>query len=142
MIGVLTLLDWGGFEGRLGWQRHLSIVGDGRLEVCDGAHWAFVMKKSKAPPFASRSDWPPAHQSPRMRGFDSRLPGEDYNGPHECLSPLAQNLVPTKFNRPSVRAAWTKSTVQETAGLAVMLPPRSCRKRLPEAPNGCGDEQP
>ncbi len=26
MIGVLTLLDWGGFEGRLGWQRHVSIV--------------------------------------------------------------------------------------------------------------------
>ncbi len=25
-----------------------SIVADGRLEVCDGAHWAFVMKKGSA----------------------------------------------------------------------------------------------
>ena len=25
--------------------RSNSIVADGRLEVCDGAHWAFVMKK-------------------------------------------------------------------------------------------------
>ena len=25
--------------------RSISIVADGRLEVCDGAHWAFVMKK-------------------------------------------------------------------------------------------------
>jgi len=24
-----------------------SIVADGRLEVCDGAHWAFVMKKDE-----------------------------------------------------------------------------------------------
>ncbi len=40
--------------------RSISIVADERLEVCDGAHWAFVMKKSKAPPFASRWDGPPA----------------------------------------------------------------------------------
>ena len=25
--------------------RSISIVADGRLGVCDGAHWAFVMKK-------------------------------------------------------------------------------------------------
>ena len=25
--------------------RSISIVADGRLEVCDGAHWAFVMKE-------------------------------------------------------------------------------------------------
>jgi hypothetical protein len=24
--------------------RSISIIADGRLEVCDGAHWAFVMK--------------------------------------------------------------------------------------------------
>jgi hypothetical protein len=29
--------------------RSISIVADGRLEVCDGAHWAFVMKKSQRP---------------------------------------------------------------------------------------------
>ena len=29
--------------------RSISIVGDGRLDVCDGAHWAFVMKKVKGP---------------------------------------------------------------------------------------------
>jgi hypothetical protein len=29
--------------------RSISIVADGRLEVCDGAHWAFVMKKVKGP---------------------------------------------------------------------------------------------
>jgi hypothetical protein len=27
--------------------RSISIVADGRLEVCDGAHWAFVMKKGR-----------------------------------------------------------------------------------------------
>ena len=27
--------------------RSISIVADGRLDVCDGAHWAFVMKKSQ-----------------------------------------------------------------------------------------------
>jgi len=27
--------------------RSITIVADGRLEVCDGAHWAFVMKKSQ-----------------------------------------------------------------------------------------------
>jgi hypothetical protein len=30
--------------------RSISIVADGRLDVCDGAHWAFVMKKSQRPP--------------------------------------------------------------------------------------------
>ena len=29
--------------------RSISIVDDGRLEVCDGAHWAFVMKKVNGP---------------------------------------------------------------------------------------------
>ncbi len=29
--------------------RSISIVADGRLEVCDGAHWAFVMKKIGGP---------------------------------------------------------------------------------------------
>src|SRR5208337_3423156 len=29
--------------------RSISIVADGRLEVCDGAHCAFVMKKVKGP---------------------------------------------------------------------------------------------
>jgi len=29
--------------------RSISIVSDGRLGVCDGAHWAFVMKKSQRP---------------------------------------------------------------------------------------------
>jgi hypothetical protein len=29
--------------------RSISIVADERLEVCDGAHWAFVMKKIKGP---------------------------------------------------------------------------------------------
>ena len=29
--------------------RSISIVAAGRLEVCDGAHWAFVMKKSQRP---------------------------------------------------------------------------------------------
>ena len=28
--------------------RSISIVSDGRLGVCDGAHWAFVMKKGGA----------------------------------------------------------------------------------------------
>jgi hypothetical protein len=38
----------------------ISIVGDGRLGVCDGARWAFVVKKkSKAPPKRSL-DGPPA----------------------------------------------------------------------------------
>ena len=27
--------------------KSISIVSDGRLGVCDGAHWAFVMKKSE-----------------------------------------------------------------------------------------------
>jgi hypothetical protein len=29
--------------------RSISIVADERLDVCDGAHWAFVMKKSQRP---------------------------------------------------------------------------------------------
>jgi hypothetical protein len=29
--------------------RSISIVADGRFGVCDGAHWAFVMKKVKGP---------------------------------------------------------------------------------------------
>jgi hypothetical protein len=29
--------------------RSISIVSAGRLGVCDGAHWAFVMKKVKGP---------------------------------------------------------------------------------------------
>jgi hypothetical protein len=44
--------------------RSISIVADGRLDVCDGAHRIFVMKKkSKAPPFASRQDGPPAEEA-------------------------------------------------------------------------------
>jgi eukaryotic-like serine/threonine-protein kinase len=61
--------------------------------------------------------FPLANQSPRNAWVRSCLLGERYNGPHECLLPLAQNLVPTKFNRLSARAAWAKSTVQATAGL-------------------------
>src|ERR1017187_6715364 len=53
--------------------RSISIVADGRLEVCDGAHGAFVMKErggifgvlreiaaSPGPPKRSL-DWPPRH---------------------------------------------------------------------------------
>ena len=29
--------------------RSISIVADERLDVCDGAHWAFVMKKRQRP---------------------------------------------------------------------------------------------
>jgi hypothetical protein len=29
--------------------RSIPIVSDERLEVCDSAHWAFVMKKIKGP---------------------------------------------------------------------------------------------
>jgi hypothetical protein len=53
-IGVFKerwLVSRGGFAGRLGsgtllcCHRSISIVADGRFDVCDGAHWAFVMKK-------------------------------------------------------------------------------------------------
>src|SRR5271157_2222515 len=47
---------WDSSEERLGDghtsglpHRSISIVDDGRLEVCDSAHWAFVMKKVKGP---------------------------------------------------------------------------------------------
>ncbi len=33
-----------------------SIVADGRLDVCDGAHWAFVMKKSQTPRLSDRDN--------------------------------------------------------------------------------------
>jgi hypothetical protein len=39
--------------------RSISIVADGRLDVCDGAHWAFVMKNnSKAPLNGAERFWP------------------------------------------------------------------------------------
>jgi len=45
--------------------RSISIVADERLEVCDGEHWAFVMKKSKAPPsLRDRTGRPPSMKVP------------------------------------------------------------------------------
>jgi hypothetical protein len=37
--------------------RSISIVADGRLDVCDGAHWAFVMKKVKGPALRFAIGW-------------------------------------------------------------------------------------
>ena len=37
--------------------RSISIVADGRLGVCDGAHWAFVMKKVKGPALRFAIGW-------------------------------------------------------------------------------------
>src|SRR5208282_1225696 len=63
---------------------------------------------------------------------------QHYNGPRECLSPLARNLALMKFNPRLARAVWAKSTVPKIAGLVVMLPSRSCRNRWRETPTGCG----
>src|ERR1022692_3633907 len=75
----------------------------------------------------------------RWRGNQTRSCFWHYNGPHECLSPLAQNLALMKFDPRLARAAWAKSTVPTIAGLVVMLPSRSCRNRWRETLNGCGD---
>jgi hypothetical protein len=42
--------------------RSISIVADGRLEVCDGAHCAFVMKKSRPRPSGAWTGHPPFAQ--------------------------------------------------------------------------------
>src|ERR1019366_6508701 len=46
--------------------RSISIVADGRLEVCDGAHWAFVMKKGRGQIAAVYPDLLESRSTPMM----------------------------------------------------------------------------
>src|SRR5271166_5985599 len=73
---------WDSSEERLGDghtsglpHRSISIVDDGRLEVCDGAHWAFVMKKSQRPRPSLRD----RTGHPRTKGKNRRTTGEQNN---------------------------------------------------------------
>ena len=101
----------GRFEGRLfdGHtsvlpQRSIYIVADGRLGVCDGAHWAFVMKKVKSPPKRSL-DGPPSEFEMTIMGGLPAKPAQDLPGTvqRKPTGDDMQGPVPARKALPTIR---------------------------------------